>query len=300
MIVCCYTATGNTSGVVLDNTVVHDNVAIPGYVDAATGFRSNIISNRATIERKVCLRLRIIKVRIACVNVDARTVNSLVVSDITTVHGSCCCLALRITSIQHQTARRANRRSIATSDGTASHSEISISYHNAAGVLIGKSSVLNSAITELTCCAICNSNCATKSIVNRAVLNGAASHNKLCTSTNGENYAVISKIRFGLAIFNNAAKQGKATTVLNGKCSVVAINSGTIKSNCTARSNLEHIEEMLRVGHGAGNSSTTHQPNVLISWNLDWSSNSKVRIYLNDSLRTICWSSSNSSQQLSL
>ena len=231
---------------------------------------------------------------------DACTINSLIVSDISTTHSGCCCLTVWIQGIKHQTTRRINgRRSIATSDGSASHSKICISYHNATRVLIGKSSVLNGTVTELTCCTICNSNCATKSVSNRAVLNGAASHNKLCTSTSGENYAVISWIRFCLTVFNNATKQGKATTVLNGKCSVVAINGGTIKSNCAARSNLEHIE-MIRASHGTCDSSSTHQPNVLISWNLDWSSNGKVRIYLNDSLRTICWSSSNSSQQLSL
>ena len=230
---------------------------------------------------------------------DACTINSLIVSDISTTHSGCCCLAVWIQGIKHQTTRRINgRRSIATSDGSASHSKICISYHNATRVLIGKSSVLNGTVTKLTRCAICNSDCATKSISNRAVLNGAASHNKLCTSTSGENYAVISWIRFCLTVFNNATKQGKATTVLNGKCSVVAINGGAIKSNCAARSNLEHIE--IRAGHGTSNSSTTRQSNVLISWNLDWSSNGKVRIYLNDSLRTICWSSSNSSQQLSL
>ena len=45
----------NASSVVLDNTVIHNNVAVPGYVDTTTGLRSNIISNRATVEGKVCL-----------------------------------------------------------------------------------------------------------------------------------------------------------------------------------------------------------------------------------------------------
>ena len=45
----------NASSIVLDDAVVHNSVAVPGYVDTATGLRSNIISNRATVERKVCL-----------------------------------------------------------------------------------------------------------------------------------------------------------------------------------------------------------------------------------------------------
>ena len=45
----------NASSVVLDDAVVHNSVAVPGYVDTATGLRSNIISNRATVEGKVCL-----------------------------------------------------------------------------------------------------------------------------------------------------------------------------------------------------------------------------------------------------
>ena len=101
LIVCCYTATSNTSGIVLDNTVVHDNVAVPSYVDTATGLRSNIISNRATVEGKVCLRLRIIKVRITCVNVDTSAINSLIVSDISTTHSGCCCLTVWIQGIEH-------------------------------------------------------------------------------------------------------------------------------------------------------------------------------------------------------
>ena len=148
---------------------------------------------------------------------------------------------------------------------------------------MGKSGVLNSTVTELTCCTICNSNRTTKSVINRAVLNGAAGHNKFCTSASSKNYAVISRIRFCLTVFNNATKQSKATTVLNSKCSVVTVNGGTIKSNCTARSNLEHIE-MIRAGHGTSNSSTTRQSNVLISRNLDWSSNGKVCVHLNDRL----------------
>ena len=45
----------NASSVVLDDAVVHNNVAVPSYIDTATGLRSNIISNRATVEGKVCL-----------------------------------------------------------------------------------------------------------------------------------------------------------------------------------------------------------------------------------------------------
>ena len=45
----------NASSVVLDDAVIHNNVAVPDYVDTTTGLRSNIISNRATVEGKVCL-----------------------------------------------------------------------------------------------------------------------------------------------------------------------------------------------------------------------------------------------------